>query len=56
MSDHSVAHGIAMFCNRSDAVRKTGNRRTVESFYKNETEQNVNIILSPTVAIGLWVI
>ena len=42
--DRSVAHGDATFCNHSDAVHKTDNRRrvrrTVESLHKNGTERN----------------
>ena len=39
MSDHSVAHRVVPFYNRSDAESKTGSyiRRTVESFYKTGT-------------------
>ena len=44
-------HEVILFCNRSDALCKTNNHRTVEPFYKNgtKTEWNVNVILSHTV-------
>ena len=43
VSDRIVAHSIVQFCNCFNAVRKTDNRRMVESFYiyqqnENETE------------------
>ena len=58
LSDFSVAHAIVTFCNRSDTVYKTVNRRTVKLFYKNgaKMERSVNIILSHTVCYSCSVL
>ena len=46
VSDRSLALlGIVLFCNHSNTVRKTDNRRTVESSYKNRTKTEKNVTL-----------